>query len=172
MCNLQNTISFYTTDIYSLMMVTCSPNINLPFIITPVKLCTDGLHFFFHYKPFFLVSAWNHARIHMLGFFPSEWHHTNSKSFQVSAMVCMRYLFFREMMLHHGYLVYDNSGNSSDLKMSGTKPRETAPYPNRTDTLFTKLQKHSGLECHEPSALWHRITLQKNRYPPQEWAWF
>jgi hypothetical protein len=65
----------------------------------------------------------------------------------------MRYLFSWDKMLHHGYLVSDNSGNSSDIKMSGTKPIETASYPNRTDSLFTKLQKHSGLECHEPNAL-------------------
>jgi hypothetical protein len=51
----------------------------------------------------------------------------------------MRYLFFWDMMLHHEYLVSDNSGNSSDLKMSGTKAGETASYPNGTDTLFTKL---------------------------------
>ena len=67
-------------------------------------------------------------------------------------------------MMHHGFLtiqeivvddaswVSDNSGNSSYLKMSGTKPKETASYPNRTDTLFTKLQKHGGLECHETNA--------------------
>ena len=55
-------------------------------------------------------------------------------------------------MLHHGYLVSNNSGISSDLKMSGTKSRETASYPNRTDTLLTKLQKHGGSECCEPNA--------------------
>jgi hypothetical protein len=65
----------------------------------------------------------------------------------------MRYLFFWDMMLHHEYLVSDNSGNSSGLKMPGAKPRETASYLNRTDTLFTKLQTHCGFECHEPNAL-------------------
>jgi len=40
---------------YSLMIVTCCPNIYLPFIIATVKLCTEGLYFFFYYKPFSLV---------------------------------------------------------------------------------------------------------------------
>ena len=79
-------------------------------------------------------------------------------------------IYSSEMMLHHGYLVSDNSGNSSDFKTSGTKPRETASYPNRTDTLFTKLQKHGGSKCHEPNAPWHGIMFQKSRYLPQKWA--
>jgi hypothetical protein len=56
-CNLLYTISFYTADMYSLMIVTCSQNIYLPFIIATVKLCTDGLYLFFYYKTFPLVTA-------------------------------------------------------------------------------------------------------------------
>ena len=39
-------------------------------------------------------------------------------------------------------------------------PTGQIPYPQSC--------RHSGLECHEPNALWHRIMLQKKRYPPQE----
>jgi hypothetical protein len=45
----------------------------------------------------------------------------------------MRYLFLWDMMLHHEYVVSDNSGKSSDLKMPGTKPKEAASYPSRVD---------------------------------------
>jgi hypothetical protein len=64
----------------------------------------------------------------------------------------MVYLIFWDVKLHDGYLVSDNSGKSTELKMSGTKPREAASSSKWADTLFTKLQKQSGLKCNDPNA--------------------